>query len=92
MDTISAMRGQLETMRYEQERNIQRAVADAAGEVEQLRSTIISLREELERRSAEFDARLADERLAHHNELRELQETIQSLRENLTGKKETSAS
>ncbi len=48
-DTISAMREQLETMRFEQEKSGQRAIAAANAEILELRATVVALRDEMEK-------------------------------------------
>jgi chromosome segregation ATPase len=81
--TVAALRDALELADREAAERIQRAIADAAAETDQLKATIRALRDELEaQRQAQTAATQEAERL-QRNGLRELEDTIRALRTQL---------
>ncbi len=59
-DTVAALRGKLEEMRFDKERSIHKAVAVANDEIAQLKATAIALRDELEHNKLAHEATMQE--------------------------------
>ena len=82
-EAILALREELERVRFEEQDQIQQAVAGANDEIRQLRASIVELRDEIEVREAEHGEKLRVMELQHDREKAELHRTIATLREKL---------
>jgi hypothetical protein len=81
--TVGAMRDALELKERDAAERIQRAVAEAAGENDELKATTRALREQLEAQQQAHAAAIQDAERLQRDELRELQDTIKALRAEL---------
>src|SRR5882724_2740946 len=79
-NTVSAMREQLETVRFAEQQKAQQAVATANEELVQLRATVQALRDEMERQKAKFEDAVQSAQNTARSEMKQLQLTIVELR------------
>ena len=89
-ETILALREELEKIQHEEREHIQQAVAEVNAQNRQLRASIGELRDQLELREAEHEAKRQSLRLQHQHELEELRQTIAALRSKLEELNESS--
>lgn len=81
--TGSTVPDRLQKMQMEKEAEVQKAVANAQDEINQLKSTITKLREELEKQSIEKDS-LVQQAIAEANmEIDQLKKTVVALRQSM---------
>ena len=83
MDTIAAMREQLERAQTDARAQVQRATADGQNEALELRNTVTAMREELEAMRFDAERRVQAEVASAHGEMAQLQATIRALRDEL---------
>ena len=83
MDTIAAMREQLERIQVDAQEQVQRSTADGHNEAVELRSTITAMREEMEAMRFDAERRVQAEVASAHGDMAQLQATIRALREQL---------
>ena len=76
----------MESLRYEKDAAVQKAIQRSTDEIEQLKKTSAQLREELESQTFEYDKKLQKQTLDKIAEHRHMQETIEKLREELDKK------
>ena len=73
----------METLKFEEAGKVQTAVSNANDEIAQLKATIVSLREELEKTRIHCEEKINENHRAALDEKKQLRETIQKLREQI---------
>lgn len=87
-ETIIALRTEFEALRFQQDANIQEAVATANDEGGQLKDTIVALRDTLEHHKAMSEDHIQHLERSYRDERMQLQETIRVLRVQLEARHE----
>ena len=70
-------------MRFEKDAAVQQAVQRSVDEIEQLKATSSSLRDELENQTLDADAKIQEQEKDNVNDKKHLQKTIETLRSKL---------
>ena len=73
-------------MRFEKDAAVQQAVQRSVDEIEQLKATTTSLRDELESMRLDFEAKIQEQEKDNVHDKKHLQETIEKLRSKLEKK------
>ena len=85
--TIVALRERLETLSFDKDKAVQRAVLLSSDEIQQLKDMASSLRNELENLRFEKDAAVQRATQSSADEIQQLKNTIASIRSGMESKK-----
>ena len=81
--TASALRDELDNLKFEKDESVQKVVADSSDEIGQLKTTAGKLREELDSIKFEYEDKIQELERASRDEIKQLQDTIAALRQEL---------
>jgi hypothetical protein len=87
-EMTAALRDEMERMRIGEQERLQKALASAADEIDQLKGMIVALREELESRKIDGNEQCRVVEQAAREEISQLQEMIRTMRDRLEGHEE----